>query len=179
MVVVVSICQSRETLDLCSGLGGFDSFFSGCTVQCESNSLFRTVCEDIAGVVPLQFPFLSWVVSSDLSSQPRRHQMAWTLGLQSVSGACWQKLYFSEFGSWSAGLWGFYCRRILVAKLWSACEASSKRHKGAPLVFGHFLFGQHDQASEFVSALKWKDAWQVCSFQDVVIGHHLVLPLDV
>ena len=43
---------------------------------------------------------------------------------------------------------------ILVGKLWSACEASSKRHKGAPLVFGHFLFGQHDQASEFISALK-------------------------
>ena len=45
---------------------------------------------------------------------------------------------------------------ILVAKLCSACEASSQKPKGAPLVFGHFLFGEHDQASEFVSALTVK-----------------------
>ena len=45
---------------------------------------------------------------------------------------------------------------ILLAKLRSACEASPQRHKGAPLVFGHLLFGQHDQASEFVPALTVK-----------------------
>ena len=50
------------------------------------------------------------------------------------------------FPSLAADLQGFKVSLtdILVAKLCSAREASSQRHKGDPLVFGHLPFGQHD-----------------------------------
>ena len=113
------------------------------------------MCADVAGGVPLEFPFfpaLSHVICP-LSQGDIKLRELLVLSLSPV-----RAVRSCIFPSLAVDLQGFEVSLadILLAKLWSACEASSQRHKGASLVFGRRPFGQHDQGSEFDSALTVK-----------------------